>query len=128
MSPLLILLIAAVVTFVLLRRFGPDPRRNATDIIVAGLVAVNIAGVLGLGWFVVEMLIHDGVMVLEILSCVVAMSLLAGTTAGALALKRRGRKKTAVILSGITALPAIFVYGFLVYLDLRTPSTITTPI
>ena len=119
MSPLLILLIAAVVTFVLLRRFGPDPRRNATDIIVAGLVAVNIAGVLGLGWFVVEMLIHDGVMVLEILSCVVAMSLLAGTTAGALALKRRGRKKTAVILSGITALPAIFVYGFLVYLDLN---------
>ena len=119
MSPLLILLIAAVVTFVLLRRFGPDPRRNATDIIVAGLVAVNIAGVLGLGWFVVEMLIHDGVMVLEILSCVVAMSLLAGTTAGALALKRRGRKNTAVILSGITALPAIFVYGFLVYLDLN---------
>ncbi len=119
MSPLLLLLIAAVVTFVLLRRFGPDPRRNATDIIVAGLVAVNIAGVLGLGWFVVEMLIHDGVMVLEILSCVVAMSLLAGTTAGALALKRRGRKKTAVILSGITALPAIFVYGFLVYLDLN---------
>lgn len=119
MSPLLILLIAAVVTFVLLRRFGPDPRRNATDIIVAGLVAVNIAGVLGLGWFVVEMLIHDGVMVLEILSCVVAMSLLAGTTAGALALKRRGRKKAAVILSGITALPAIFVYGFLVYLDLN---------
>ena len=117
MSSLLILLIAAVVAFVLLLKFGPVPRRNATDIIVAGLVAVNIAGVLGLGWFVVEMLIHDGVMVLEILSCVVAMSLLAGTTAGALALKRRGRKKTAVILSGITALPAIFVYGFLVYLN-----------
>jgi TRAP-type C4-dicarboxylate transport system permease small subunit len=117
MSPLLILLIAAVAAFVLLLKFGPDPRRNATDIIVAGLVAVNIAGVLGLGWFVVEMLIHDGVMVLEILSCVVAMSLLAGTTAGALALKRRGRNKTAIILSGVTALPAIFVYGFLVYLN-----------
>lgn len=117
MSPLLILLIAAVVAFVLLLKFGPDPRRKATDIIVAGLVAVNIAGVLGLGWFVVEMLIHDGVMVLEILSSVVAMSLLAGTTVGALALKRRGRNKTAIILSGVTALPAIFVYGFLVYLN-----------
>ena len=102
---------------VLLLKFGPAPRRNATDIIVAGLVAVNIAGVLGLGWFVIEMLIHDGVMVLEMLSCVVAMSLLAGTTAGALVLERRGRKKTAVILSGVTALPAIFAYGFLVYLD-----------
>jgi hypothetical protein len=117
MSPLLILLIAAAVAFVLLLKFGPAPRRNATDIIVAGLVAVNIAGVLGLGWFVIEMLIHDGVMVLEMLSCVVAMSLLAGTTAGALVLERRGRKKTAVILSGVTALPAIFAYGFLVYLD-----------
>jgi TRAP-type C4-dicarboxylate transport system permease small subunit len=117
MSPLLILLITAVVAFVLLLKFGPDPRRKATDIIVAGLVAVNIAGVLGLGWFVVEMLIHDGVMVLEILSSVVAMSLLAGTTVGALALKRRGRNKTAIILSGVTALPAIFVYGFLVYLN-----------
>ena len=117
MSPLLILLITAVVAFVLLLKFGPDPRRKATDIIIAGLVAVNIAGVLGLGWFVVEMLIHDGVMVLEILSSVVAMSLLAGTTVGALALKRRGRNKTAIILSGVTALPAIFVYGFLVYLN-----------
>jgi hypothetical protein len=45
------------------------------------------------------------------------MSLLAVTTSGALLLKRRGRKKTAIILSGVTALPAIFVYGFLVYLD-----------
>ena len=117
MSPLLILLIAAVAAFVLLLKFGPDPRRNATDIIVAGLVAVNIAGVLGLGWFVVEMLIHDGVMVLEMLICVVGMSLLAGTTVGALLLKRRGREKTAIVLSGVTALPAIFVYGFLVYLN-----------
>lgn len=117
MSPLLILLIAAVVAFVLLLKFGPDPRRKATDIIIAGLVAVNSAGVLGLGWFVVEILIHDGVMVLEVLSCVVAMSLLAGSTVGALLLKRRGRKTTAIILSGVTALPAIFVYGFLVYLE-----------
>jgi hypothetical protein len=117
MSPLLILLIAAVAAFVLLLKFGPDPRRKATDIIVAGPVAVNIAGVLGLGWFVVEMLIHDGVMVLEMLICVVGMSLLAGTTVGALLLKRRGREKTAIVLSGVTALPAIFVYGFLVYLN-----------
>ncbi len=119
MSPLLILLIAAVAAFVLLLRFGADPRRNATNIFIAGLAAVNSAGVIGLGWFVIEMLIHDGVMALEMLSCVVAMSLLAGTTAGALALERRGRKKTAIILSGVTALPAIFVYGFLVYLELN---------
>lgn len=119
MSPLLILLMAAVAAFVLLLRFGADPRRTVTDIFIAGLAAVNSACVLGLGWFVIEMLIHDGVMVLEMLSCVVAMSLLAGTTAGALLLKRRGRKKTAIILSGVTALPAIFVYGLLVYLELN---------
>jgi len=119
MSSLLIVLAAGIMAFTLLLQFGPAPRRNATSIFVAGLAAVNIAGVLGLGWFVVEMLIHDGVMVLEILSCVVAMSLLAGTAAGALALKRRGRTKAAVGLSGITALPTIFVYGFLVYLNLN---------
>lgn len=117
MSPLLTLLIAAVMALVLLLNFSPDPRRNATDIFVAGFAAVNIAGILGLGWFVLEMLIHDGVMALEILSCVVAMLLLAGATASALALKHRGAKKTAIILAGVTALPTIFVYGFLVYLD-----------
>ena len=119
MSPLLILLMAAVVAFLLLLKFGMDTWRNVTDIFIAGLAAVNSAGVLGLGWFVIEILIHDGVMTLEMLSCVVAMSLLAGTAAGALLLKRRGRKKTAIILSGVTALPAIFVYGFLVYLELN---------
>ncbi|WP_428684433.1 hypothetical protein [Reyranella sp.] len=119
MSPLLILLGAAAVSFILLLRSGTEGRRDATDIVAAGLAAVNSAGVLGLGWFVIEMLIHDGVMALEMLSCVVAMSLLAGTTAGALALKRRGRKRTAIILSGVTALPTIFVYGFLVYLELN---------
>lgn len=117
MSPLLIILIAAVMAFVLLLKLAPDPGRNATDIFIAGLAAVNIAGVLGLGWFVIEMLIHDGVMVLEMLSCVVAMSLLAGTAAGALALNRRGKTTAAVVLSGVTALPTVFVYGFLVYLD-----------
>ena len=119
MSPLLILLGAAAVSFILLLRSGTEGRRDATDIVAAGLAAVNSAGVLGLGWFVIEMLIHDGVMALEMLSCVVAMSLMAGTTAGALALKRRGRKRTAIILSGVTALPTIFVYGFLVYLELN---------
>jgi len=119
MSPLLVLLAAGVLAFVLLLRSKSGGRRDTTNIILSGLAAVNIAGVLGLGWFVVEMLIHDGVMVLEISSCVVAMSLLAGTTAGALALERRSRRKTAVILSGVTALPAIFVYGFLVYLDVN---------
>jgi cytochrome bd-type quinol oxidase subunit 2 len=119
MSSLLIVLAAGITAFPLLLKFEPGLERDATDFFIAGLAAVNIAGVLGLAWFVVEMLIHDGVMVLEMLSCVVAMSLLAVTTSGALLLKRRGRKKTAIILSGVTALPAIFVYGFLVYLELN---------
>ena len=117
MSSLLLVLAAGVTAFGLLLKLGPGRRRHATDMFVAGLASVNIAGVLGLGWFLVEMLIHDDVMVLEILSCVVAMSLLAGTAAGALALKRRGKTTAAVALSGVTALPSIFVYGFLVYLD-----------
>ncbi|WP_422029742.1 hypothetical protein [Reyranella sp.] len=119
MSPLLIVLAAGITAFALLLKFGPGLERDTPDIFVAGLAAVNIAGILGLGWLVLEMLIHDGVMVLEILSCVVAMALLAGTTAGALALERRGRKRIAIALSGVTALPAILVYGFLVYLDLN---------
>ena len=117
MSPLLIVLAAGITAFALLLKFGPGLERDTPDIFVAGLAALNIAGILGLGWLVLEMLIHDGVMVLEILSCVVAMALLAGTTAGALALERRGRKRIAIALSGVTALPAILVYGFLVYLD-----------
>ena len=117
MSSLLIVLAAGIAAFTLLLKVGPGLERDAADIVFTGFAAVNIAGILGLGWFVVEMLIHDGVMVLEIVSCVVAMSLLAGSTAGALALARRGRTKAAVILSGVTALPAIFVYGFLVYLE-----------
>jgi apolipoprotein N-acyltransferase len=117
MSSLLVVLAAGIAAFAILLKFGPGLERDTPDIFVAGLAAVNIASILGLGWFALEMLIHDGVMVLEILSCVVAMSLLAGSTAGALALQRRGRKKMAIILSGVTALPAVFVYGFLVYLD-----------
>ena len=120
LSSLLIVCSVAVVALVLLLGGRISPAANRTvEVAVAGLASVNIAGILGLGWFVLEMLIHDGVMVLEILSCVVAVALLAGSTAGALAIARRGRPKAAVILAGITALPTIFVYGFLVYLDLN---------
>jgi hypothetical protein len=117
-SPLLILFVIAVVSFAFLLngRITP-PSNKATEIAVAGLASINIAGAIGLVWLVVEMLIHDGVMVLEILSCLVLIAILAGFTAGALALKRRGKTKTAIVLLAVAALPMLFVYGFLVYLD-----------
>lgn len=78
--------------------------------------SINIAGALGLGWFVAEMLVYDSVLVLEILSCIVLIALLAGITAGGLALDRRGKTKTAIAVLSIGALPTVLVYGFLVYL------------
>jgi hypothetical protein len=119
-SPLLILFVLAVVAFALLLRGRITPTSNkATEIAVAGLTSINITGAIGLVWFIAEMLFYDGVMVPEILSCLVLMAILAGFTAGALALKRRGKTKTAFVLLAITALPMLFVYGFLVYLELN---------
>ena len=118
--PFLILFGAAVVAFVFLLKGRISPATNkAAEIVVAALASINIAGALGLGWFVVEMLIHDGVMVLEILSCVVLMALLAGFTAGGLALKRRGKTTAAIVLLAVGAVPVILTYGFLLYLTVN---------
>lgn len=117
MLPFLILFGAAVVAFAFLLKGRISPATNkAAEIVVAALASINIAGALGLGWFVVEMLIHDGVMVFEILSCVVLMAILAGFTAGGLALKRRDKTTAAIVLLAVGALPVILTYGFLLYL------------
>lgn len=115
--PFLILFGAAVVAFAVLLKGRISPATNkATEILVAALASINLAGVFGFGWFVVEMLIHDGVMVFEILSCVVLMALLAGFTAGGLALRRRGKTAAAIVLLAVGAAPMILIYGFLLYL------------
>ena len=116
MSPLLILLCATVLIFALLLKQGTNGRRDLKEIVATGLASINIAGVLGLGWFVVEMLTNDGVMIPEILGCVVLMALLAGFTAGGLALQRRGKSTGEIVLLAVGALPTIVTFGFMFYL------------
>ncbi|MCF8533000.1 MAG: hypothetical protein K9G48_08360 [Reyranella sp.] len=91
-------------------------RSKATGIAVAALASINIAGILGLGWFAVAMLISDGVMVVELAICAVPTVVLALTTGGAFALWRRGKTGAAIALLAVAALPTLAVVGFLLYL------------
>ncbi|MBR0645144.1 hypothetical protein [Plastoroseomonas hellenica] len=124
-SPLLVTFGACAVIFAILLHSGARGRRGrippgtgkSTEIVVAGLTSVNIAGVLGLLWFAAAMLVYDGVMVVELVICAVLIAVLAMTTGGAFALKRHRKIKAAVALLAVAALPAIAVYGFLLYLD-----------
>lgn len=118
MSPLLILLVIGFVAFALLLKFGTGERSTPTKVITSAMAAINVAGTLGLAWFVVENLLHEGVvMVVELSACASLMALLTVFTGGGLALTRRSNTKTGMALLAAGALPAIFVYGFLVYLD-----------
>ena len=118
MLPLFILFGVAVVVFTLLLRGRLSPATSrAAEIAIAGLASLNVTAVIGFGWLVIEMLNFDGVMVLEMLGCVILMAILAGTASGGLALKRRGKTKTSVVLLAVTAVPMLVVYGFLVYLE-----------
>jgi len=117
MSPLLILLGAAGVIFALLLKLGAGRRGDTGNIVIAALAAVNIAGVLGLGWAAAVMLFYDGVMIVELSICAGLMAVLAALTGSAFALGRRGRIGGAVALMAAGALPTIAVYGLLLYLD-----------
>lgn len=118
MLPLLILFGVAVVVFAFLLRGRLSPATSrAAEIAVAGLASINVTAVIGFGWLVIETLNFDGVMVLEMLGCVILMAILAGIASGGLALKRRGKTKTSVVLLAVTAVPMLVVYGFLVYLE-----------
>ena len=118
MSPLLLLLVIGFVAFALLLKFGTGEHSPLTKVITSGMAAINVAGTLGLAWFVVENLIHEGmVMVVELSACASLMALLTVFTGGGLALTRRGSTKTGMSLLAVGALPTLFVYGFLVYLD-----------
>lgn len=120
MSPLLILLVVGVVAFALLLKFSAGGRSATTKIVTAATAAINVAGTLGLAWFVVENLLHEGVvMVVELSACATLMALLTVFTGGGLALTRRGSTKTGIALLAAGALPTILVYGFLVYLELN---------
>jgi hypothetical protein len=88
--------------------------------IVAALASINIAGFLGLGWFASKVVFHDGVMWVELAICAVPMAVLALTTIGGLALRRRSHSGAAIALLTVAALPTLAVFGFLLYLD-RNP-------
>ncbi|HEY4251497.1 MAG TPA: hypothetical protein VGM87_09865 [Roseomonas sp.] len=127
LSPLLILLCAGVVIFAILLTLSERDRRDPVRpgsgqgtgiaVAVAGLTAINITGVLGLAWLVVVMLIHDGVMVVELGICAALIAGLAMITGVAFTLRRRGRIVAAVAVLTVAALPTIAAYGFLLYVD-----------
>ena len=122
-SPLLLVFAAAIATFVLLQAFGgrrgltaPDTGK-ATQVVAALLASINIAGVVGLVWFAAGMLTHDGVMVIELSICAGLIAILVSLTACGVLLGRRGMSGGGPTVLAVGALPTLFVYGFLVYLD-----------
>ncbi len=92
-------------------------RWRPAGIAVAALAAINLAGIAALAWFAVHMLVHDGVMAIELSMCAGVMALLAAITAGGVALQRRGRAGAAIVLLALAAVPTIAAFGFLLYLD-----------
>ncbi len=92
-------------------------RRSRAGITVAALASINGVGIAGLGWFVAQMLINDGVMVIELSMCAGLMAVLAAITAGGFVLERRGMTWAAIVLLAVAAVPTIAVFGFLLYLD-----------
>lgn len=83
----------------------------------ASLAVVNLAGLLGLGWFAATVLFYDGMMGEELLICTVPGVLLIGLTIGAFALERRGLRKSALALLAVGAVPTMAVFGFVLYLE-----------
>ena len=122
-SPLLLIFAAAIATFVLLQAFGgrqglTAPNAGKVAQVVAALLAsINIAGVVGLVWFAAGMLANDGVMVIELSICAGLIAILVSLTACGVLLGRRGLSGGGLTLLAVGALPTLFVYGFLVYLD-----------
>ena len=116
MSPYLIVLGAGAAIFALLLVLGAGGRRSLAGTTVAALASMNVVGIIGLGWFAAEMLIYDGVMVIELLMCAGLMAVLAAITAGGFTLERRGMTRAAIVLLAVAAVPTIVVFGFLLYL------------
>jgi hypothetical protein len=123
-SPLTTVAVAATVVFALLlaararRRQGHITKAAATtEIAIAGMLSVNVAAMLGFGWWIASILIHDGVMIVELGICAALIAVLALVTGRALALKRRGKLTLAAGLLAVAALPSIAIYLFLLYLD-----------
>lgn len=90
---------------------------KAIDIVIASLAAINISGLFGLGWIALAVLVHDGVMYVELLICATLFTVLALLTGGGITLAHRGKVRTALALLIVAAVPTLIAYGFLIYLD-----------
>ncbi len=118
MSPLFIMAGAAIAAFALLLLFDRGDRPTGrSEPAFAALVAINVSAVLGLAWIAVSMLVHDGVMAIELLICAALIAVVALIIFGGYALKRRGRVGAAFVLLAATAIPAVAIFAFLFYLD-----------
>lgn len=124
-SPLFLIFAAAIATFALLRAFGgwqgptASAAGKAAQVVPAVLASINIAGVVGLVWFAAGMLANDGVLVVELSICAGLMVALVSLTACGVLLGRRGLNGGALTLLTVAAVPTLFAYGFLLYLDLN---------
>ena len=121
-SPLFILLCVGGLMFAVQMILRARKRRSrtghkGTDNLVAVLVAVNIAGMFGLGWLALAILIQDGVMGVELAICAGLIAAMALITLVALAFKRRRRIRTALAMLAAVALPTVALCGFLLYID-----------
>ena len=110
----MILLVLAV----RVRRERIDYKASKTvDTVIASLAAINISGLFGLSWFVLIVLVYDGVMYVELWICATLFTVLALFTGGGVALAHRYKIRTAIALLIFSAVPTLLAYGFLIYLD-----------
>jgi hypothetical protein len=96
---------------------GRESPLRALDLVLLALCWLSIAGVLGIGWLLVETLRYDGWMQPELEIGGGLMALLAALIAGAAALRRRGRPVSAVVTAALAGAPTAAVFGLLLYLN-----------
>ncbi len=124
-TPFLFIFVAGALAFMMLLVFAARKRRNridfkarqALDIFIASLAAINISGLVGLSWIALVVLFYDGVMYEELAICAALFTFLALSTGGGVALAHRGKILTAMALLIVGAGPTLTAYGFLIYLD-----------
>ena len=115
-TDLLIIFSLAALAFVALLAFGATRRGEggvggARGVVLAAAAAVNVAGVIGIGWFEGLTIPYDGVDAAGTAVAVVLALLLVALTVGGLWAERRGRPVLAACLLLLGALPTAAIYA-----------------
>lgn len=116
--PVAAAVLAGLLAVAALARGGGAIRpRTAADIALAVFGCITIAGVLGIGWLLIQLLRYDGWMAEEFALFGGAAAVLLVLTGGAYALRRRGRIAAALTTIAMGALPTAVVIAGLLYLQ-----------